>query len=163
MKSEVRRQSARFGVALPLCLRLLGGCHTPAATCFSIQKRAFRGRVSPSRESAHLTHKVPPPPGKSGTVSTVLLPKQPSAACSGRTAPPQSASGAGCLLEETQKVCLLGLAPVGPGDRWETGPFAHACASVVGVSVEHPSVVGLDWSPVSSNKARGYCCRITWP
>jgi hypothetical protein len=30
--------------------------------------------------------------------------------------------------------------------------------SVVGVSVG-PSVVGLDWSPVFSNKARGYCCR----
>jgi hypothetical protein len=22
-----------------------------------------------------------------------------------------------------------------------------------------PSVVGRDWSPVTSNKARGYCCR----
>jgi hypothetical protein len=36
--------------------------------------------------------------------------------------------------------------------------YAHTCASVVGVSVD-PSVVGRDWSPVSSNKARGYCCR----
>jgi hypothetical protein len=36
--------------------------------------------------------------------------------------------------------------------------FTHMCASVVGVSVE-PSVVGRDWSPMSSNKARGYCCR----
>jgi hypothetical protein len=33
-----------------------------------------------------------------------------------------------------------------------------ACASVVCISVD-PSVVGRDWSPVSSNKARGYCCR----
>jgi hypothetical protein len=36
------------------------------------------------------------------------------------------------------------------GDRWEIGPFAHTRASVVGVSVD-PSVVGRDWSPVSSN------------
>ena len=43
-------------------------------------------------------------------------------------------------------------------NRWKIGPFAHTCASVVGVSVD-PSVVGRDWSPVSSNKARGYCCR----
>jgi hypothetical protein len=42
--------------------------------------------------------------------------------------------------------------------RWEIGPFAHMCSSVVGASVG-PSVVGRDWSPVSSNKARGYCCR----
>jgi hypothetical protein len=42
--------------------------------------------------------------------------------------------------------------------RWKIGPFAHTCASVVGVSVD-PSVVGRDWSPVSSNKARGCCCR----
>jgi hypothetical protein len=39
-------------------------------------------------------------------------------------------------------------------NRWKIGPFAHTCASVVGVSVD-PSVVGRDWSPVSSNKARG--------
>jgi hypothetical protein len=45
-----------------------------------------------------------------------------------------------------------------PGDRRKTGPFAHTRASVVGVSVD-PSVVGRDWSPVSSNKTRGYCCR----
>jgi hypothetical protein len=45
-----------------------------------------------------------------------------------------------------------------PGDRWEIGLFAHTCTSVVGVSVD-PSVVGRDWSPVSSNKARGSCCR----
>jgi hypothetical protein len=32
--------------------------------------------------------------------------------------------------------------------------IAHTRASVVGVSVD-PSVVGRDWSPVSSNKARG--------
>jgi hypothetical protein len=44
------------------------------------------------------------------------------------------------------------------GGRWEIGPFAHTCASVVGVSVG-PSVVGHDWSQVSSNKARGCCCR----
>jgi hypothetical protein len=31
---------------------------------------------------------------------------------------------------------------------------------VVGISME-PSVVGRDWSPVSSNKARGYCCRTS--
>jgi hypothetical protein len=43
-------------------------------------------------------------------------------------------------------------------NRWKIGPFAHTCASVVGVSVE-PPVVGRDWSPVSSNKARGCCCR----
>ena len=42
--------------------------------------------------------------------------------------------------------------------RWKIGPFAHTCASVVGVSLD-PSVVGRDWSPVSSNEARGYCCR----
>jgi hypothetical protein len=48
----------------------------------------------------------------------------------------------------------------GPGHRWEIGPFAHTCASVVGVSVG-PSVVGRDWSPMSSKKARGYCCRTT--
>jgi hypothetical protein len=42
----------------------------------------------------------------------------------------------------------------------DLGPFVHTgtCASVVGVSVD-PSVVGRDWSPVSSNKARGCCCR----
>jgi hypothetical protein len=40
------------------------------------------------------------------------------------------------------------------------GPFAHTCGSVVGVLVG-PSVVGRDWSPASSNKARGYCCRTT--
>jgi hypothetical protein len=41
------------------------------------------------------------------------------------------------------------------------GPFAHTCASVVVVSMG-PSVVGRDWSPVSSNKARrGYCCRTS--
>ena len=33
-----------------------------------------------------------------------------------------------------------------PGDRWETGPFAHTCASVAGASVD-PSVVCRDWSP----------------
>ena len=43
-------------------------------------------------------------------------------------------------------------------NRWKIGPFAHMCASVVGVSVD-PPVVGRDWSPVSCNKARGYCCR----
>ena len=43
-------------------------------------------------------------------------------------------------------------------NRWKIGPFAHMRASVVGVSVD-PSVVGRDWSPVSSNKARGCCCR----
>jgi hypothetical protein len=37
------------------------------------------------------------------------------------------------------------------GRRWKTGPFAHTRASVVGISME-PSVVGRDWSPVSSNK-----------
>jgi hypothetical protein len=54
--------------------------------------------------------------------------------------------------------CILKRGWTGPGDRWEIGPFVHMCASVVGVSVG-PSVVGRDWSPVSSNKARGYCCR----
>jgi hypothetical protein len=49
---------------------------------------------------------------------------------------------------------------LGPGHRWEIGPFAHTCASVVGISMG-PSVVGRDWSPVSSNKARGYCCRTS--
>jgi hypothetical protein len=44
-------------------------------------------------------------------------------------------------------------------NRWKNGPFAHTCASVVGVSVG-PSVVGRDWSLLSSNKARGCCCRI---
>jgi hypothetical protein len=44
------------------------------------------------------------------------------------------------------------------GQRWKIGPFAHTSASVVGVLVG-PSVVGRGWSPVSSNKARGYCCR----
>jgi hypothetical protein len=48
----------------------------------------------------------------------------------------------------------------GPGDRWEIGPLAHTCASAVGVLVD-PAVVGHDWSPVFSNKARGYCCRTT--
>jgi hypothetical protein len=43
-------------------------------------------------------------------------------------------------------------------NRWEIGPFAHTCESVMSVSVG-PSVVGRDWSPVSSNKARGCCCR----
>jgi hypothetical protein len=42
--------------------------------------------------------------------------------------------------------------------RWEIGPFAHTCASVVGILAD-PSVVGRGCSPVSSNKARGYCCR----
>jgi hypothetical protein len=41
---------------------------------------------------------------------------------------------------------------------WKTGPFAHTRAYVVGVSME-PPVVGRGWSPVSSYKARGYCCR----
>jgi hypothetical protein len=45
-------------------------------------------------------------------------------------------------------------------NRWKIGSFAHTCASVVGVSVG-PSVVGRGWSPVSSNKARDYCCRTT--
>ena len=40
--------------------------------------------------------------------------------------------------------------------RLDRLPFAHTCASVVGVSMD-PSVVGRDWSPASSNKARGYC------
>jgi hypothetical protein len=48
---------------------------------------------------------------------------------------------------------------LGTGGRSVTiGTFSHTYASVVGVSVD-PSVVGRDWSPVSSNKARGYCCR----
>jgi hypothetical protein len=34
-------------------------------------------------------------------------------------------------------------------NRWKIGPFAHTCASVVGIAME-PSVVGRDWSPVSS-------------
>jgi hypothetical protein len=38
------------------------------------------------------------------------------------------------------------------------GPFAHTCGSVVGVSAD-PPVVGRDCSPMSSNKARGCCCR----
>jgi hypothetical protein len=51
------------------------------------------------------------------------------------------------------------------GGRWEIGPFAHTCASVLAwvsrwarrsLSVV---VLGHDWSPVSSNKARGCCCR----
>jgi hypothetical protein len=42
--------------------------------------------------------------------------------------------------------------------RWKIGPLAHTCASVVGVSVD-PPIVGRDWSPVSSKKAHGYCCR----
>jgi hypothetical protein len=42
--------------------------------------------------------------------------------------------------------------------RWEIRPFAHTCASLVGISME-PPVVSRDWRPVSSNKARGYCCR----
>jgi hypothetical protein len=46
---------------------------------------------------------------------------------------------------------LLATAPPAP-------PNKITCASAVGVSVD-PSVVGRDWSPVSSNKARGYCCR----
>jgi hypothetical protein len=46
-------------------------------------------------------------------------------------------------------------------NRWKIGPFAHTCASVVVISMG-PSVVGRDWSPVSSNKARrGYCCRTS--
>jgi hypothetical protein len=49
---------------------------------------------------------------------------------------------------------------VGPGSRWKIGPLAHTFASVVGISME-PPVVGRDWSPVSSNKARGYCCRTS--
>jgi hypothetical protein len=44
--------------------------------------------------------------------------------------------------------------------RWKTGPFAHTCTSALGVSVG-PPVVGRGWSPVSSNKARGCCCRTT--
>jgi hypothetical protein len=48
-----------------------------------------------------------------------------------------------------------------PGNaRWKIGPVAHTCASALGVSAD-PPVVGRDWSPVSSNKARGYCCRTT--
>jgi hypothetical protein len=44
------------------------------------------------------------------------------------------------------------------GSRWETGPLAQTCASVVGISME-PPVARRDWNPVSSNKARGYCFR----
>jgi hypothetical protein len=43
-------------------------------------------------------------------------------------------------------------------NRWKIGPFAHTCASVMGVSAG-PPVVGRDWSPVYYNIARGYCCR----
>jgi hypothetical protein len=35
----------------------------------------------------------------------------------------------------------------------------HIRLHLWGVSRGGPSVVGRDWSPVSSNKARGYCCR----
>jgi hypothetical protein len=48
-----------------------------------------------------------------------------------------------------------------PGHRVEIRPFAHTCASVVGVSVD-PLVVGRDWSPVSSYKTRGYCRRTMY-
>jgi hypothetical protein len=60
------------------------------------------------------------------------------------------------VVEALRRLVRLDL-ETGPG-RWEIGPFAHTSASVVGVSVD-PSVVGRGWSPASSNKARGYCCR----
>jgi hypothetical protein len=49
---------------------------------------------------------------------------------------------------------------------WDAGghppsaPLFPSFRSVVGISME-PSVVGRDWSPVSSNKARGCCCRTS--
>jgi hypothetical protein len=71
------------------------------------------------------------------------------------------AAGGGCRNQPCQ-VRSLGFEEAGLGlagdSRWEIGPFAHTCASVVGVSVD-PPVVGRDWSPASSNKARGCCCR----
>jgi hypothetical protein len=76
-------------------------------------------------------------------------------------------TGAGALCNELNKACVGGKSfeeaglGLGAGSRWEIGPwtvFVHTCASVVGVSVD-PSVVGRGCSPVSSNKARGYCCR----
>jgi hypothetical protein len=42
----------------------------------------------------------------------------------------------------------------------EAGLDLDTRASAVGVLVD-PLVVGRDWSPVSSNKTRGYCCRAT--
>jgi hypothetical protein len=76
----------------------------------------------------------------------------------------------------------------GPGDRWEIGPWLliyprrlRKTYHVAGAGCRNracqvrswsfelrggwismgPSVVGRDWSPVSSNKARGYCCRTS--
>jgi hypothetical protein len=45
-------------------------------------------------------------------------------------------------------------------EDWTVCTYACICGGlvVVGVLVD-PPVVGRDWSPVSSNKARGYCCR----
>jgi hypothetical protein len=48
----------------------------------------------------------------------------------------------------------------GGGTNGGGGPAARTCASVVGISME-PPVVGRDWSPVSSNKARGCCCQTS--
>jgi hypothetical protein len=74
------------------------------------------------------------------------------------------AAGGGCRNRACQvRSWSSGRRLVGPGwgqRRWEIGPFAHTRASVVGVSME-PSVVGRGWSPVSSNKARGCCCRTS--
>jgi hypothetical protein len=52
-----------------------------------------------------------------------------------------------CLSEDVELRQLMeGVAEAGSWAVW------------MGVSVD-PSVVGRHWSPVSSNKARGYCCR----
>jgi hypothetical protein len=54
---EVRCHFARPSLALPLCLRLLSGCHSPAASChchFLSYSKAFRGNVPLSRKKAPL-------------------------------------------------------------------------------------------------------------
>jgi hypothetical protein len=48
---------------------------------------------------------------------------------------------------------------LGTGGRLDRLHIA-TCASMVGISME-PPVVSRDWSPVSSNKACGYCCRTS--
>jgi hypothetical protein len=56
-----------------------------------------------------------------------------------------------CSLASGSSSAVLGAA---------VGCQGWQCASVVGISME-PSVVGRDWSPVSSDKARGCCCRTS--
>jgi hypothetical protein len=73
------------------------------------------------------------------------------------------AAGGGCRNRACQvRSWSSEEAGLGLENRWKIGPFAHTYACICGGDLDvKPSVVGRDWSPVSSNKARGYCCRTS--